>query len=156
MDLSLSKLQELVMDRGAWHAASPWGSQSQTWLSDWTELNYISGTEYFTEAAKGWKGMKAKFYPLRHLQTGRGDRYENKWFWDFPGDTVVKNPSSIVGDMGSLPSLGTKIPHTSGQLTPVSVTREACTAQQLSPYSLEPAHCNCSCVATRKAPACCN
>ena len=39
MDVSLSKLQELVVDREEWCAALHRVTKSRTWLSDWTELN---------------------------------------------------------------------------------------------------------------------
>ena len=41
MDVSLSELRKLVMDREAWRAAIHELEKSQTWLSDWTELNWI-------------------------------------------------------------------------------------------------------------------
>ena len=39
-DRNLSKLQDLVMNREAWHAAGHGVTKSQTLLSDWTELKY--------------------------------------------------------------------------------------------------------------------
>ena len=38
VDMNLSKLQELVMDREPWHATIHGVAESQTWLNDWTEL----------------------------------------------------------------------------------------------------------------------
>ena len=41
MDMSLGKLQELVMDREAWRVVVHEVAKNRTWLSDWTELNVL-------------------------------------------------------------------------------------------------------------------
>ena len=45
MDVRLSELQELVMDREAWRAAIHGTAKSWTQLSDWTELNVLKMTK---------------------------------------------------------------------------------------------------------------
>ena len=41
VDMSLGRLQELVLDREAWRAAVHGVTKSRTRLSDWTELNWV-------------------------------------------------------------------------------------------------------------------
>ena len=52
---------------------------------------------------------------------------------DFLGGPVVKNLPSNAGDMGLIPSLGTKIPPAMGQPSLCATTRENCEPNKQSP-----------------------
>ena len=60
MDMGLSGLRELVMDREAWRAMVHGVSKSRTWLSNWTELNWTQ-QDYWSQT---WLPVKRLFSGL--------------------------------------------------------------------------------------------
>jgi len=59
MDMSLSELREMVMDREAWRASIHGVAKSRTRLSNWTELNWTECNNYSTLQMSNLRFTKA-------------------------------------------------------------------------------------------------
>ena len=63
---------------------------------------------------------------------------KNPPYRDFPGGPVVGSRPANAGDMGSIPGQGTRIPHTSEQLSPRATTTEPACPQSLRATTEDP------------------
>ena len=106
LDMSLSQLWELVIDREAWRAAIHGVMKSWMWLSNWTELNWSA-----MQRIKIWWFDNELWLILN-------------WSGDFLGGPVVENPPSNSGDSRSISGWGTTLLYVAGQLSSKATTTE--------------------------------
>ena len=95
MDMSLSKLREMVIDREAWRAVVYGVTKSRTWLSDWTELNWTECESSVTKYVPCWAnspkdiGTQVCSKSLQQLRRKAGvSDFFKQLYWDAPPITI--------------------------------------------------------------------
>ena len=100
MNMSLSKLQEIVKDREVWHATVHWVSKNQTRLSHWiatTVKPIVHNSQSYSQTSKDFFYCQVIHYELTAEDLEKGMAIHSSILaWRIPG----------MGDPGGLSSMG--------------------------------------------------
>ena len=99
MDMNLSKFQELVTDREAWHAAVHGVAKSQTQVRDWTELITWLITELMHHVCVHWVSHERREY-IVSAATAAASVGENKHVCSFAPWVYFPSCSSCLASPG--------------------------------------------------------